>query len=538
MMKTNCPYCGKTVETDFEVAIGQHVICPWCERKFSFGEPRKSPARIEVPKINDEDEQIQKNVRCTHCGAGFEVEKNAIGKLIKCKVCGKSFVAGRKVTRPKKDCPKALKESNRRDDQVAFLGKLKNGLPRIGAYLSRSACWIANKWRVAANDKPLRIECSEGVPPVAVGTGEVTPAVCQVRFGARPSLGSLLCRFPAVFRLMFRERCVIRCSHCSAIDIVYAPKQDGKVTVSCDCGCQFDVKDGRLNYLSWLDGIVDKIKRRQAVDEENDRRIMAIDRENEKRKNLRDEFAKQLKIFEDDWLAYSDPKSETKIARVKELTDRFYKKLSVANANKLYHAQHTNTRLTAMYGSTDSVVQIISGVAAWMSSGKDAECEYDAKDLQKMIERNEQAVDYFYALGEEFAGKEKGEARDIRLMTRVGYAQESDLPADEPKVNLEECENIENEEKTVERIDMFVREKLGRYGKAMSLTIIIPLVIFGAVLFLMRQDHMSFTDAVAVFGFAFFIGLVIFLSWPESTYQATSEEFDSIREKSKEHDCE
>ena len=236
-------------------------------------------------------------------------------------------------------------------------------------------------------------------------------------------------------------------------------------------------------------------------------------------------------------------RAEAQIARVKELTDRFYKKLSVANANKLYHAQHTNTRLMSMYASNDSVVSIISGVAAWMSSSKDEACEYNAKDLQKMIERNEQAVDYFYALGEEFAGKDVDEARDSRLMNRVGYAHESDLPADEPieivdEPNIEAGENVEAEEKTVKEIDGFVCEKVGRYGRVMSLTIIIPLTIFGAVLFLMAEDHFSVTEAIVVFGFAFLTGFVIFLYWPESAYEAASEEFDSVRAKSKEYDHE
>ena len=90
----------------------------------------------------------------------------------------------------------------------------------------------------------------------------------------------------------------------------------------------------------------------------------------------------------------------------------------------------------------------------------------------------------------------------------------------------------------VERIDRFVREKFGRYGRVMSLTIIIPLAIFGAVLFVMSQDHLSVAEVLVAFGFAFFIGLVIFLSWPESMYEATSEEFDSVGAKSKEYDHE
>ena len=83
MLKMNCPYCGEAIEADIDVAVGQHIVCPWCERKFSYGEPRKKPTRIEVPKINDEGVQTWANVRCSHCGAKFEVEKNTVGKLIK-----------------------------------------------------------------------------------------------------------------------------------------------------------------------------------------------------------------------------------------------------------------------------------------------------------------------------------------------------------------------------------------------------------------------------------------------------------------------
>lgn len=32
----NCPHCGKQCETEEEIQIGQHVVCPYCERKFSY----------------------------------------------------------------------------------------------------------------------------------------------------------------------------------------------------------------------------------------------------------------------------------------------------------------------------------------------------------------------------------------------------------------------------------------------------------------------------------------------------------------------
>lgn len=34
----NCPHCGEQCETEEEMQIGQHVVCPYCERKFSYGE--------------------------------------------------------------------------------------------------------------------------------------------------------------------------------------------------------------------------------------------------------------------------------------------------------------------------------------------------------------------------------------------------------------------------------------------------------------------------------------------------------------------
>jgi len=38
-MKTElkCPHCGETCETDCDLQIGQHVRCPFCDEKFSFG---------------------------------------------------------------------------------------------------------------------------------------------------------------------------------------------------------------------------------------------------------------------------------------------------------------------------------------------------------------------------------------------------------------------------------------------------------------------------------------------------------------------
>lgn len=37
-MKITCPNCQGVCETEQEIAIGQHVICPFCNMKFAYGE--------------------------------------------------------------------------------------------------------------------------------------------------------------------------------------------------------------------------------------------------------------------------------------------------------------------------------------------------------------------------------------------------------------------------------------------------------------------------------------------------------------------
>lgn len=38
-MEFRCPHCNEVLATEIEVAVGQHVICPYCERKFAYGVP-------------------------------------------------------------------------------------------------------------------------------------------------------------------------------------------------------------------------------------------------------------------------------------------------------------------------------------------------------------------------------------------------------------------------------------------------------------------------------------------------------------------
>ena len=49
-MKIVCPHCGEVCETACEIRIGQHVICPFCKVKFSYGADSVSPVATSARK--------------------------------------------------------------------------------------------------------------------------------------------------------------------------------------------------------------------------------------------------------------------------------------------------------------------------------------------------------------------------------------------------------------------------------------------------------------------------------------------------------
>ena len=49
-MQLQCPHCGQECETEQELAVGQHVLCPFCNMKFSY---RPNPIRIPLPENRD-----------------------------------------------------------------------------------------------------------------------------------------------------------------------------------------------------------------------------------------------------------------------------------------------------------------------------------------------------------------------------------------------------------------------------------------------------------------------------------------------------
>ena len=85
-MNIMCPNCGQTCETEVELVIGQHVLCPFCNVKFTYGNSATSAESPSAGKLMD--------VKCPGCGTEYEVEASEIGQEVECEVCGKRFVIG------------------------------------------------------------------------------------------------------------------------------------------------------------------------------------------------------------------------------------------------------------------------------------------------------------------------------------------------------------------------------------------------------------------------------------------------------------
>lgn len=73
-----CPKCGERCEIDFEPEVGQHIICPFCNQKFSYGDPQgQSPKMIMAV--------------CPYCGFGEQIEAQYEGHIGECSQCHSEF---------------------------------------------------------------------------------------------------------------------------------------------------------------------------------------------------------------------------------------------------------------------------------------------------------------------------------------------------------------------------------------------------------------------------------------------------------------
>jgi len=95
-MEITCPNCGQTCEVDEEPAIGQHLLCPFCDMKFNYTPQNTtendSNSIANTAETNADAPTAKIQTTCPHCGAVYEVDAAYIGETATCGTCDKAFV--------------------------------------------------------------------------------------------------------------------------------------------------------------------------------------------------------------------------------------------------------------------------------------------------------------------------------------------------------------------------------------------------------------------------------------------------------------
>ena len=95
-MEITCPNCGQTCEVDEEPAIGQHLLCPFCDVKFNYTPQNTtendSNSIANTAETNVEVPPAKIQTTCPHCGATYEVDAEHIGETATCGTCDRPFV--------------------------------------------------------------------------------------------------------------------------------------------------------------------------------------------------------------------------------------------------------------------------------------------------------------------------------------------------------------------------------------------------------------------------------------------------------------
>jgi len=86
-MTIRCPKCGEHCEIDIEPVVGQHIICPFCLVKFSYGETQADADRIEQSGTSSRTIMAV----CPYCGFAEPVDEHYSGRVGECSQCHGEF---------------------------------------------------------------------------------------------------------------------------------------------------------------------------------------------------------------------------------------------------------------------------------------------------------------------------------------------------------------------------------------------------------------------------------------------------------------
>ena len=106
-MEIICPNCGQTCEVDEEPEPGRHLLCPFCDVKFSYtpqnttGDNADRISNAVEPQGEGTTEKIK--MSSPHCGTMHEVNTGYIGVTATCGTCSREFIITETQTADEQD---------------------------------------------------------------------------------------------------------------------------------------------------------------------------------------------------------------------------------------------------------------------------------------------------------------------------------------------------------------------------------------------------------------------------------------------------
>ena len=360
-------------------------------------------------------------VKCPHCGFEEDAPEEYVGETAICDSCQGEYVVGGVAV-----------HASSFDEQ----GNAAIECPYCQAQNSIRIEYANRNVRCCECDGKYHIQVQEQSPDMSEQKAHVTEQVSHqkalppqredefVRFGGLNLLdkigpghivsanGKSLFRFTLSLPLGISRPIVVMCKKCKRFDVALIRTGQWKMPLSCECGNAFLAEEGQDTFLSEI-GKIKKFKNQGG-------KISALYRK----------FKTEERIFEGDWDAFIDPRSNLRIERIKSDIERLYKRLQISESNRLIASHDKQTgAIIAFANNWNSTLATVGGLISLMSNAdKERSIGQVSMNLNQQLNQNERILNYYYDLVEEFTGVDKINAKLSRMKARTGYSSVCELP--------------------------------------------------------------------------------------------------------------
>ncbi len=214
------------------------------------------------------------------------------------------------------------------------------------------------------------------------------------------------------------------CDQCWRFNVGFF--RDTRASIRCQCNNEFSANHGSEVLLSLMEAMRVYVKKGKYV------------------WALHKKFNIEEDVFHNDWNALNDPKTDVRIARVKDELDRAYRRLQISETKKIVAATNMQSQLIADFASRwDSSFLQYGGLLGMLSyEEQQSELGLESCKIQEYVGRLESTVRYYYQIAEEFCGIDMETALHARLKARTGYGSEDELPKLYLNDDISKCELI------------------------------------------------------------------------------------------------